>query len=83
MAPALAEADLGDALPRIGVPTLLMYDDKGVRAPLTVAGDLQANISGSRLVVLPGVGHMKAPRLQIASIPMSAASCGRCKPKIM
>jgi pimeloyl-ACP methyl ester carboxylesterase len=44
-------------LPHINVPTLLVYGDKDVRAPLTVAEDLHAAISGSTLVVLPDTGH--------------------------
>lgn len=55
---SLAEADLRDVLPRIEVPTLLMYGDKDVRAPLNVAQDLHIKIPGSRLVVMQGVGHM-------------------------
>lgn len=58
MAQAFAEADLRDVLPRIAVPTLLLYGDQDTRAPLTVAEALHAAIPGSRLVVLPGVGHV-------------------------
>ncbi len=58
MARAFAEADLRDVLPRIEVPTLLLYGDKDVRSPLDVAEDLHAKIPGSRLVVIPGVGHL-------------------------
>jgi pimeloyl-ACP methyl ester carboxylesterase len=57
MARAFAEADLRDVLPRIAVPTLLLYGDSDVRAPPNVAEDLHAAITMSRLVVLPGVGH--------------------------
>jgi pimeloyl-ACP methyl ester carboxylesterase len=57
MARASAE-DLREALPRIDVPTLLVYGDEDVRAPLPVAEHLHASISGSTLVVLPGVGHI-------------------------
>jgi len=57
MARASAE-DLRDVLPGINVPTLLVYGDKDVRAPLTVAEDLEAAISGSMLVVLPDTGHL-------------------------
>jgi pimeloyl-ACP methyl ester carboxylesterase len=60
MARALAEADLRGILPKIKVPTLLLYGDKDVRAPLTVARDLHAAIPGSKLAVLPGVGHMSS-----------------------
>jgi hypothetical protein len=37
MARSFAEADLHDVLPHIEVPTLLLYGDKDVRAPLNVA----------------------------------------------
>ena len=57
MARASAE-DVRDVLPHVDVPTLLVYDDRDVRAPLTVAEALQAAISGSRLVVLPDAGHV-------------------------
>jgi pimeloyl-ACP methyl ester carboxylesterase len=57
MARASAE-DARDALPHIKVPTLLIYGESDVRAPLTVAQSLQAAIADSRLVVLPGVGHV-------------------------
>lgn len=58
MARAMAEADLRDALPRVAVPTLLLYGDADRRSPLTVAGDLLAAIPRSILVVVPGVGHL-------------------------
>ncbi len=57
MARASAE-DLRDVLPHINVPTLLVCGDKDVRAPLSVAEDLRAAISGSTLVVLPDTGHL-------------------------
>ena len=57
MARAAAE-DLRDALPHLDVPTLLVYGDQDVRAPLSVAEDLHAAITGSTLVVLPGAGHI-------------------------
>jgi pimeloyl-ACP methyl ester carboxylesterase len=55
---AFAEADLRDVLPRVAVPTLLLYGDSDVRAPLSVACDLHAKIPGSRLVTIPGAGHV-------------------------
>lgn len=57
MARASAE-NLRDALPGIDVPTLLVYGDQDVRAPLPVAEHLHAAITGSTLVVLTGVGHV-------------------------
>ena len=58
MAYALAEADLRDVLPHIDVPTLLLYGDADRRSPLHVATALHAQIPTSRLVVIPGVGHL-------------------------
>jgi pimeloyl-ACP methyl ester carboxylesterase len=56
---ALASAEnLRDALPRVNVPTLLVYGKQDARAPLTVAEDLHTAIPGSLLVVLPGAGHL-------------------------
>jgi len=56
---ALASAeDLRDALAHLRAPTLLVYGDKDVRAPLDVARGLHAEIRDCRLVVLPGVGHV-------------------------
>jgi pimeloyl-ACP methyl ester carboxylesterase len=56
MARASAE-NLRDVLARIEVPTLLLYGDRDVRAPLAVAEDLQRSIPGARLVLLSGAGH--------------------------
>jgi pimeloyl-ACP methyl ester carboxylesterase len=53
-----AEADLRGALAGIGVPTLLLYGDRDVRAPLPVGRALHAAIPGARLEVLDGVGHV-------------------------
>ncbi len=57
MAYALAEADLRDVLPRIDVPTLLLYGDADQRSPLSVARALQAALPRSTLTVMPGLGH--------------------------
>ena len=54
---AFAAADLRDVLPRVAVPTLLLYGDRDVRAPAKVANDIHAGIAGSKLVVIPGAGH--------------------------
>lgn len=53
-----ADADLRDVLAAVDVPTLLLYGDRDVRAPLDVAHALHAAIPGSELIVLPGVGHV-------------------------
>jgi pimeloyl-ACP methyl ester carboxylesterase len=57
MARAMAKADLREVLPRINVPTLLLYGDADVRSPLAVAEELHAQIPDTTLVVLPRVGH--------------------------
>jgi pimeloyl-ACP methyl ester carboxylesterase len=57
MARASAE-DLREVLPGVAVPTLLVYGDGDVRAPLTVGEALHVAIPGSALVVLPGAGHV-------------------------
>ncbi len=54
---AFAEADLRDALPRIDVPTLLLYGDADVRSPRHVAEGLYEQIPDADLVVIDGVGH--------------------------
>jgi pimeloyl-ACP methyl ester carboxylesterase len=53
-----AEHDLRDLLPRVKVPTLLLYGEKDVRSPLNVAEAMHASIPESQLVIIPGVGHM-------------------------
>ena len=57
MARASAE-DLRGLLASIDVPTLLVYGDQDVRAPLPVAEHLHSAIAGSELTVLPGLGHV-------------------------
>lgn len=57
MARSSAEADLRDVLPRVDVPTLLLYGDQDVRAPLEIGEALHMAIPTSELVVMPGVGH--------------------------
>ncbi len=60
MARSFAAADLRDVLPRVDVPTLLLYGDRDVRAPLSVAEGLHAAIPDSKLVILPGAGHVSS-----------------------
>ncbi len=57
-AQSMAEADLRDVLPRIQVPTLLLYGALDERSPLKVANEIHAQIPSSRLVVIEGVGHL-------------------------
>jgi pimeloyl-ACP methyl ester carboxylesterase len=58
MVRALAEADLRDVLPLIEAPTLLLYGDRDMRSPVSVGEALHAEIRTSKLVVIPGVGHL-------------------------
>lgn len=60
MARSFAEADLRDVLAHIEVPSLLLYGDKDVRSSLNVAEAIHAAIPNSRLVVMPGVGHVSS-----------------------
>jgi pimeloyl-ACP methyl ester carboxylesterase len=55
---AMAEADQRDLLPRIGVPTLLIWGDLDARSPLRVARRFEQAIRDAKLVVIPGAGHM-------------------------
>ena len=60
MAKASAEADLRDVLAGIDIPTLLLYGGQDVRAPREVAETIWAAIPRSRLIILPGVGHISS-----------------------
>jgi pimeloyl-ACP methyl ester carboxylesterase len=53
----MAEADQRDVLPRIRVPTLLIWGELDARSPLTVARQLEQAIADAELVVIPGAGH--------------------------
>lgn len=57
MAKALAEADLRDVLGLIRVPTLLVHGEADTRSTRHVVNALHAAIPGSRLKVMPGLGH--------------------------
>ena len=54
----MAEADQRDVLPRIAVPTLLIWGELDARSPLSVARQFEATITQSELVVIPGAGHV-------------------------
>jgi pimeloyl-ACP methyl ester carboxylesterase len=55
---AMAEADQRDLLPRIAVPTLLIWGELDVRSPLSVARRFEQAIPDAELVVIPGAGHV-------------------------
>jgi pimeloyl-ACP methyl ester carboxylesterase len=54
----MAEADQRDLLPRIAVPTLLIWGELDVRSPLSVAHQFEQAIPDAKLVVIPGTGHV-------------------------
>ena len=54
----MAEADQSDLLPRIIVPTLLIWGEQDVRSPLSVARQFERAIPDAQLVVIPGAGHV-------------------------
>ena len=55
---AMAETDQRDLLPRITVPTLLIWGELDARSPLGVARQFEQAIPDTKLVVLPGAGHV-------------------------
>jgi pimeloyl-ACP methyl ester carboxylesterase len=54
----MAETDQRELLPRIAVPTLLLWGDADTRSPLRVAHQFRDAIPGAELVVIPGAGHV-------------------------
>jgi pimeloyl-ACP methyl ester carboxylesterase len=54
----MAEADLREVLPRIAVPTLLIWGEHDVRSPLRVARQFEEAIPDAELVVFPDAGHV-------------------------
>jgi pimeloyl-ACP methyl ester carboxylesterase len=54
----MAEADQRDLLPRIAVPTLLIWGELDARSPLSVARQFDEAITDTELVVIEGAGHM-------------------------
>jgi pimeloyl-ACP methyl ester carboxylesterase len=54
----MAEADQRDLLPRIDAPTLLIWGELDARSPLSVARHFDQAIPDTKLVVIPGAGHL-------------------------
>jgi pimeloyl-ACP methyl ester carboxylesterase len=54
----MADTDQRDLLPRLAVPTLLIWGESDVRSPLGVARQFEREIPDATLVVLRGAGHM-------------------------
>jgi len=54
----MADADERDLLARIAVPTLLIWGELDARSPLSVARQFERAIPDTKLVVIPGSGHV-------------------------
>ncbi len=54
----MAQADLNELLPRIAVPTLLVWGEADVRSPLAIAREFERAIPDTELAVIPGAGHV-------------------------
>ena len=54
----MAETDQRDLLPRITVPTLLIWGEQDVRSPLSVARQFEHAIPDTKLVLIPNCGHI-------------------------
>ena len=54
----MSEADQRDLLPRIAVPTLLIWGELDARSPLSVARQFEQAIPDTKLVVIPRSGHV-------------------------
>jgi len=54
----MAEADLRDLLSSIAVPTLLIWGELDARSPLSVARQFEQAVPDTKLVVIPGAGHV-------------------------
>jgi pimeloyl-ACP methyl ester carboxylesterase len=54
----MAQADQRDLLPRIAVPTLLIWGELDARSPLSVAHQFEQAIPDTKLVVIPRCGHL-------------------------
>lgn len=68
---AMADADQTDLLPRIAVPTLLIWGEHDARSPLDVARQLERAIPDTELVVIPDAGHvsnLERPELVNAAV---------------
>jgi pimeloyl-ACP methyl ester carboxylesterase len=58
MARSLAESDMNDLLPRIQVPTLLLWGADDLRSPIPVAERFVDAIPNAELKVIPRAGHV-------------------------
>jgi pimeloyl-ACP methyl ester carboxylesterase len=53
-----AEIDTTDLLPRVSVPTLLLWGDDDRRSPLHIADQFRAAIPGAELAIIRNAGHL-------------------------
>jgi pimeloyl-ACP methyl ester carboxylesterase len=58
MAKSLADTDTTDLLPRIQVPTLLVWGDDDRRSPINIAEHFREVIPNAELVVIANAGHV-------------------------
>ena len=70
----MAEADERDVLPRISVPTLLVWGKLDARSPLSVGRQFEQAIADATLVVIPGAGHVSQLEQPTWSTPPYASS---------
>ncbi len=54
----MAETDQRDLLAQVAVPTLLIWGELDGRSPLSVARQFEDAIPSTKLVVIPGAGHV-------------------------
>jgi pimeloyl-ACP methyl ester carboxylesterase len=54
----MAQTDQRDLLPRIAVPTLLIWGELDARSPLIVARQFEEAIPDTKLVIIPDCGHV-------------------------
>jgi pimeloyl-ACP methyl ester carboxylesterase len=58
MSKSSAEMDTRDLLPRINVPTLVLWGDDDRRSPMHVAEQLHSAIPAAELAIIPEAGHV-------------------------
>jgi pimeloyl-ACP methyl ester carboxylesterase len=58
MARTLAETDTTTLLPKIDVPTLLLWGDRDRRSPLSIASQFRDAVPNAELVVIASAGHV-------------------------
>jgi len=62
----LAQIDLRGLLSKVSIPTLIIHGDRDEICLPSAAEYMKENISGSELVMLPGVGH--APMVEVPEL---------------